>query len=584
MATTDAATPAAAPESRPAQGTRIVGPELRSRWTTPRFGAITPERLASILKSADDGRTEDWANFCEYLVEDADLFGIYHTRRNAVAGAPWDLEPGYSPDPIAQRYAARAAEFCRRAMLEMADLERTWLDALDAIGVGWSAAELIWKRDHGAWVVSDAEWVRAARLRFDETWKLRLYDMGEHGSEGLELPPGKFLVHVPRSRASYPVRSGEFRTIAWYWLFHRWVIKYWLATGERHGGPFLYMRVPASTRGDVKREGKAILERMRNDGVAVVDEGTFIEMLESAMTGADVFDTLCARFERGYAKALLGATLTVDVGDSGSRALGTEHGKVRLERSQGDARFLAGSWRRDVLYWLCFHNRHLFDGVMPPVPTLKLQPEGDTATVSDKLIDIGGATYDEARERDGLPAWGPGKGGDKRIPAVSGSASALPALPTPGAPSGVPEGGEKVADAALNGAQIDALKGIVADVASGLIPRETGIELIVVAFPTIPREKALEILGPVEEGSVTPDGEPVQQAPAGGAAPPPFGASGSTPRGSGTPSLASRARASRALSSRTTSAPRSPTTPTSSRSQMSPLARALLGGSDGPKS
>lgn len=495
---------------------RIVGPELRSRWTTPRFGAITPERLSSILKSADDGRTEDWANFCEYLVEDADLFGIYHTRRNAVAGAPWDLEPGYSPDPAAQKWAAPAAVFCERAMREMADLERTWLDALDAIGVGWSAQESLWKRDAGAWVIGDFEWTRSARLRFDDAWKLRIYDGGQHGADGIELPPGKFLVHVPRSRASYPVRSGEFRTIAWYWLFHRWCIKYWLAAAERHGAPFLVGKVPEKTRADVKRAVRDKLEAMRNDGVAVIDAEATVELLESALSGAEVFDTLCSRFERGYAKALLGATLTVDVGDSGSRALGTEHGKVRLERSQGDARFLAGSWKRDVLYWLCWHNRHLFGGVMPPVPTLRIRPEGDVRKISDKLIDAGGVTYDEARAADGLAPWGPEKGGDQRIPAASAAQA--------------PWGGQGAPQAPAPAAAAPA------------------------------------------------------PAPAGGAPPPPFGRAPSTPSASATPSLANRERASSDPPSPTTSAPPSPTTPTSSRSPMSPLARALLGGSDAPKS
>lgn len=501
-----AATPAAAPIQRPRPSTvSVVPPELRSRWATPRFGAMTPEDLATILRQADQGYPERWANLCEYLVEDPDLFGIVQTRYGAVSGAQWEIEPGYSSDPVAQRWAAPAAEFCRKALEQLPDIERNDADALDGIGVGWSVQELMWKRDSNAWIVGEVEWTRAARYRFDDDWRPRLYDGGMRGFPGQELPAGKFLVHVPRTRAAYPVKTGELRVIAWYWLFHRWCVKYWLAAAERHGAPFLWARVAEGARGDTKERARDVLERMRNDGVAVI-EGveSSINMIEASLSGADVFDALCARFERGYAKAFLGATLTVDVGDSGSRALGTEHNKVRVERSKRDARVLASSWKRDVLYWLCFYNQHLFGGVMPPVPTRRFAIDAGES-IPDIAVTKGAITYNELREQSGLPKWSAEQGGDDRIPADAGGG------PVPSAPLAPP------------------------------------------AAPAAP---------------------PTQPAPTGGATPGPFAPAPSAPA-QGSPSTAASESASSARLSPTTSL--SPSTPTSSRSRRSPLARALLG-------
>jgi len=71
------------------------------------------------------------------------------------------------------------------------------------------------------------------------------------------------------------------------------------------------------------------------------------------------------------------------------------------------------------------------------------------------------------------------------------------------------EGGasdEPVQDTALNGAQVVALISILKDVASGLLPIETAVEAVLVAFPGLDRETVEGMLAPVE-GFV-----PVQEA------------------------------------------------------------------------
>lgn len=96
--------------------------------------------------------------------------------------------------------------------------------------------------------------------------------------------------------------------------------------------------------------------------------------------------------------------------------------------------------------------------------------------------------------------------GNLAAPASTGPSQApkLPASTTSATPAGagdVPV--DKAADAALNGAQIEALKSIIADVAAGLLPRNTGIALITAGFPIDPA-KAEEIMGPVGTPSWKP--------------------------------------------------------------------------------
>lgn len=56
-------------------------------------------------------------------------------------------------------------------------------------------------------------------------------------------------------------------------------------------------------------------------------------------------------------------------------------------------------------------------------------------------------------------------------------------------------------NAALNGAQVQALKDIIASVARGEIPRDTGIGLIEASFP-LSREQADRIMGRVGQDFV----------------------------------------------------------------------------------
>lgn len=63
----------------------------------------------------------------------------------------------------------------------------------------------------------------------------------------------------------------------------------------------------------------------------------------------------------------------------------------------------------------------------------------------------------------------------------------------------------KVQDAAINGAQIQAIQKMAESVASGLLPEQTAIELIMVSFPSIGEERARSIITPMKGFQVAGD-------------------------------------------------------------------------------
>lgn len=72
-----------------------------------------------------------------------------------------------------------------------------------------------------------------------------------------------------------------------------------------------------------------------------------------------------------------------------------------------------------------------------------------------------------------------------------------PAALPDGAPAPAPDAaGQPVQASAMTGAQVAALLGVVRAVTAGEIPRASGVEAILVAFPTVARAQALALIGP----------------------------------------------------------------------------------------
>lgn len=146
----------------------------------------------------------------------------------------------------------------------------------------------------------------------------------------------------------------------------------------------------------------------------------------------------------------------------------------------------------------------------------KLGPQAEVAAIRQAL-DAALSLSDD--ELEGIVTEIEGKFAQAHTPA----AIEMSTDPMPPVPGSEPAGGDgmavapeqaKDADAALNGAQVSSLLEIVTAVASGALPRDTGVGLILAAFP-LTDEQVERIMGSVGLGFV-PTAEP--PAPAG---PPP---------------------------------------------------------------
>jgi len=133
------------------------------------------------------------------------------------------------------------------------------------------------------------------------------------------------------------------------------MLAFWDQFGEIFGMP---IRIGKTISREEKEKSKIakMLEQMGSSSWAVFDEGTEIEIKESAKGDAfNVYDKRIDRANTEISKAILGATMTIDDGSSKSQA--TVHENVLTDISYADADFL-----RDIVNdkLIPFINKHGF--------------------------------------------------------------------------------------------------------------------------------------------------------------------------------------------------------------------------------
>ena len=525
---------------RPPVGRQSPKPSI---WTWVPYNSYTElsfPQVVSILKSAEQGYTEQWADLaCRMRASDDHLYSVCETRINAVAGADWKLNPGQGDERLAQL----AADDCERVLRAIPNLKRCFRDILDGVFVGWSVLEIIWEPRGDEWLPVELVWLHPRRFRFAEDFSLYLWDDGRAGSaaaelgvptvsargtSGMALTPNKYVIHVPRALQNYPTSSGLLQSCVRPWWVKLATTKYWLSGAEVGGNPRYIGTVPQAAPDNVFQNLQEGLETLASDGVAAFREGVTIDVQAPLAQGAgSVWEALTQRCDAAFSKAVLGSTLNVEIGDTGGAYAAAEsQGDVTITpRILGDASAMWETIARDILRPYLFFNRHRYGGVVPPIPRGETILFETKIEVDELLVKTGSVTKNELRQSRGLDPLP--QGGDALVPAeiaaspfapsTEPTATAPPLTPTPDVAEGQPV--EKAADAALNGAQVESLLEIVSRVASGQIPRATGISLITAAFPLTPQQ-AEQIMGPAGAGFVpTPEGgtPPVaatQEAPA----------------------------------------------------------------------
>ena len=365
------------PDGRPIRSSKnkpilneIAVVSVRDRWSTYPSQGLTPDKLASIFREADDGDVYRQMELFEELEEkDPHLGSELGKRKQAVLGLDWEIVP-YSDAPEDKK----AAQLVQDAM-ELEGWEDSLLDILDATGKGYSGSEILWVIKDGLALPQSIKWVHPKRFTFGDKDELRLLTTSEPVS-GIELPGNKFIIHKFKARSGHPARAGIIRVCAWMYLFKNYGVKDWVTFAEVYGMPLRLGKYDSSTSKEDKDALVQAIIQLGTDAAGIISKSTEIEFVE-AMKGSkdNVFETLANFCNREMSKAILGQTLSAEAGDRGSYSLGKVHNEVRHDLTKSDAKALAETLRRALFKPIVRFN--LGDKPNLPWMKFKLMDPGD---------------------------------------------------------------------------------------------------------------------------------------------------------------------------------------------------------------
>ncbi|MBB4819248.1 phage gp29-like protein [Pseudomonas alcaligenes] len=314
---------------------------------------LTPSKLAAILDAAEYGDIVAQCELYEDMEEkDGHIYAEMSKRRRAVAQLDWNIVP---PDNATAKEKA-AADTLFQLMQGLDDFEEVLFDTTDAIGKGFSCQEFDgWQRNDGAWLPKaithrPQSWFQLPRGQRQE---IRL----RGAMDGIPLQQLTWITHVHKAKSGYLERGGLFRVLVWPYLFKNYSVGDLAEFLEIYGIPMRVGRYPTGATEKEKLTLLRALAALGHNAAGIIPNGMELEFLNAAQGDPKAFQLMMDWCERTQSKAILGGTLTSQAdGKSSTNALGNVHNEVRKDLRDGDAKMVAKTISRDLVFPIAVMN------------------------------------------------------------------------------------------------------------------------------------------------------------------------------------------------------------------------------------
>ena len=362
----------------------VVG--VRQGWPADAVtSTLSPKKLASIMQRALQGDADDLLALAEEMEEcDAHYRAVLGARKRAVQRLQATVEPASD-----SKHDMDIAAALRRDVVERPGFRRLVGDLLDAIGKGYSVAEIMWDSSAVPWV-PNLEWRDPRWFSYDYATgrTLMLRDLTD---TQVPLTPAKFVVHEPRLKSGLQIRAGIAVPVTFMYLVKHMDVKGWAAFVEVFGYP---LRLGKYSRRATAQDKRILARAVRNIGRdvgAVIPDSLMVEIVDGVKPGGTTnhFERLARWADDQMSKCVLGQTASVE-GTPGKLGDESIQEEVRLDIVESDAAELEETLDRDLgrnYVDLNFGAQAAYPRIRIPVP----RPEDVTALVENiaKLVPLG---------------------------------------------------------------------------------------------------------------------------------------------------------------------------------------------------
>lgn len=339
--------------------------------------------LANILPDPDIVLKKQGKDIRIYkeLLCDPHVFACTQSRKAGVLSLDWEINRGLDKDQNAEDV---------ENLLKKLDIQKIISDILDATQFGFQPLEIMWKRDKSGHIMPERviakppEW-----FCFDDDNNLKFRTKENYYGE--VVPAKKFLLAQNNPTYNNPYGDRTLSRVFWNVTFKKGGLKFWVVFTEKYGMPHLIGKHP---RGSTKEETNSLadmLEDMVQDAIAVIPDDSSIEIQEaSKSSSAEIYEKLIDKMNTEISKAILGQTLTTEIGSTGSYAASNTHMQVRQDIVDSDKKLVEGVINQLIqwIYEINFANAE--------VPVFELyEPEDVDLTLAqrDKILSDTGVKF-----------------------------------------------------------------------------------------------------------------------------------------------------------------------------------------------
>jgi phage gp29-like protein len=344
----------------------------RSMLRGSMWPGLTPSKLATALRAADDGEGDDYLTLAEELEErDPHYAAVLQSRKLAVLGAERSVVED-EDEGVALEHADLVAK-----LLKTEAFENLLAALLDGLSKGYAVAEIQWHAVDGLWLPRDFVWHDPRLFRYDAETLSKLFIKGPTRLEDKPLDPNRFILFESRIKRGVPLRAGLARLALFCAMAKAYALKDWLAFLEVYGQPVRIGRYPATASEDEVSSLFAAISAIGSNFSAVLPEQLQLELVNAHTGGNDAFLRMAEYIDAQLSKAVLGQTMTTD--DGSSLAQAKIHNEVRLDLVEADGRAIAGAINSQLVPLLISLNF----GEQARYPTIIIAPER-----SDDLVAL----------------------------------------------------------------------------------------------------------------------------------------------------------------------------------------------------
>ena len=314
------------------------------------------------------------------LLCDPHVFACVQSRKAGVLSLEWDLNRGLDKD--------KNAEIIEKTLKKL-DLSKVISDILDTPLFGFTPIEVMWGKIGNLVLPIELKAKPPEWFCFNENNQLKFRTKEHYFGE--ELPPRKFL--CPQSNPSYENPYGErvLSRVFWSVTFKKGGLKFWVVFTEKYGMPHLVGKHP---RGATKEETDSLadlLEQMVQDAIAVIPDDSSVEIQEAnKSSSAAIYEQLIDKMNAEISKAILGQTLTTEIGGNGSYAAANTHMGIRQDIIDSDKKLVENTINK-LIQWIYEIN---FPNAETPIFELYQEEDVDLSLAQrDKILSDSGIKF-----------------------------------------------------------------------------------------------------------------------------------------------------------------------------------------------